>query len=116
MEVFLVLVGIGIIWICIYFIKKNKSEESETVEKPEAIEKPKAVKKSDAIDKSKLKSTIPGMEKTIIPVSEPVRKNHQISLDRLYAKSHDMWVCSHCESLNGNADRRCAACGSKRIV
>ena len=38
----------------------------------------------------------------------------QKSLDQLYAESHGMWVCHHCETLNDGGTESCAACGARR--
>lgn len=39
---------------------------------------------------------------------------HQESLDCVYARSHGLWVCCHCETLNHDAEPNCAACGAVR--
>lgn len=47
--------------------------------------------------------------------AENVESKTQKSLDRLYAETHDMWVCPFCETLNKNDKNRCVGCDEIRV-
>lgn len=57
-----------------------------------------------------------------ISLKELTRNNEKLlengdpakSLDRLFAESGQLWVCSFCETLNRDDDRFCRACRNKR--
>lgn len=99
MILFLILLGITAIWVIYYFANKSDKEAPKESEKP----------KEEPV--SELKGTVPGVKKSAPPV---VVRAEQESLDSLYAKTHDLWICRHCETLNSNASQYCIACGFKK--
>lgn len=94
----IVLICAGIAWAFHYYYQAAKNEtyiEDEFV-------------KSSV---SELKVNIPGIE-----IEKPASadlKAPQESIDSLYAKTNEMWVCRHCETLNDEATHYCLACGCK---
>ena len=47
------------------------------------------------------------------PAPEPVPR-YDLTLDEIYAESHNLWVCNYCETLNKNGSCRCIACGHEK--
>lgn len=84
-----------VIAIATYFFSHRK-ETKKAAEKP-ASEK-----------ESKLKINMPGYKKA------NTDKPPQESLDSLYAQSHGMWVCRHCETLNNGYTAHCVACSAEK--
>lgn len=102
MEAILIVLGIAAIWLIYYLLSKDKRDKSEPPEAPRPTKS------------TGLKITLPGSE-TIKPAEPgPRAKSEQTSSDYRYAMSHGMWVCRHCESLNGNEAQSCAACGGEK--
>lgn len=63
-----------------------------------------------------IKSTVPNFEPPKASIdNKPIRKpmNTQESLDAIYARTNALWICTHCETINGKEDY-CRACGAKR--
>ena len=88
---FVTVIGIIIIWATFYISKKNEEKKNEELEKKKL---------------STSKINTPGAEKA----KEKVPK--QESLDSLYARSHGMWVCRRCETINDGGAIQCSACGA----
>lgn len=103
---FLIIVALLIIGAIIFFTTKDDSHKTEKpTESMKPVEPVKPVEPT-----SGLKINIPNVE----PVTKPVAHItvHQKSLDMIYAETHDMWSCSHCETLNDNWSVSCIACGA----
>ena len=49
------------------------------------------------------------------PESEPIpAPRYDLTLDEIYAESHNLWVCNYCETMNKNGSCRCIACGHEK--
>lgn len=98
----------GIIALIFYFSNKAKKKDPppapETVNPviTDSLDKPTASTFSGRLKKFKSSS----MYSVKLPTQE--------SLDALYAKGHNMWVCPYCETLNDDGAKQCTACGTKR--
>lgn len=97
MQVFILFAIVGIVFLIGYIVTTSEK-------KPEA-------------EHSEMKSTLPDNN---IPKPEPLRpvnkKHTQKSSDAIYAETHNMWVCKHCETLNSFVAQKCIACGAKKTV
>lgn len=103
MQVFILFALVGIVFLIGYIVTtSDKKPEAEHREEKTA-------------EHSGIKSTISGVD---IPKPEPPRpvnkKKPQKSSDAIYAETHNMWVCKHCETLNSFVAQNCIACGTKK--
>ena len=103
MELLIVIILIGgAIWLIWYLVNQDKKEKAEREAKK-------------AVESSELKVSIPGASVSKPQPSKPSsKKNPQKSSDAIYAETHNMWVCKHCETLNGSATQNCIACGTRK--
>ncbi len=94
--IIVIIVGIVIIW-ALYAVS-NDSKKKKGQEKLSQSEE--------------LKVRIPGTE----PVKRPVATQFmgQESLDSVYAKKNNLWICTRCETINHNGLNNCEACGKGR--
>ena len=88
---------IAIVVIGLIIILSNVSEE-------------KREKARSSSEKTVVKSSVPGIE----PKSAASTSRIEDSLDEIYAREHDAWICRYCETMNGNVDNNCKVCGKKR--
>lgn len=94
--IIVVIIGVVSIWaVCAAFNSSKKRKEQEELSKSE-----------------ELKVRITGDE----PVKKPevMRSTSQESLDEVYAKKNNLWICSRCETINRSESNKCVACGRSK--
>lgn len=95
--VLLILLGLVGVWVAYYLSNRTTEENS--------------AKERQSKEGSRLKVNMPGYERLDTKHGNSL---NQDSLDFLYAQSHGMWICRHCETINNGYSPRCIACSAEK--
>lgn len=94
--IIVIIIGVVIIWAAYAASNSTKKKKSQ----------------SELDEAGELKVRITGTEP--VKKQEAARPVGQESLDSIYAKKSNLWICSRCETLNQSDSNKCAACGKHR--
>lgn len=81
---------------------------------PGTKKEPPASRPQSTATSSRVKDTTPAGSQAKRSQRSKSGGPQQPSLDESYARTHNLWVCPHCETLNESAVSTCQACGAHK--
>ena len=103
--VLLLIFGPLLLWLHDFFERRQEEGKAEEIETGEAITTVNEIKKATAIDAGREDAS---------DEQNASEQEAPLSLIRMYAKEHDLWICPYCETLNEHERHDCIACGAKQ--